>query len=164
MGRWRWFFSFIPRRRKPKDGGLFTKGKICWRRMKPGWASKCWIGAAALSIAAMAAPADHVAPGVTFVPGAVNGVLVERKDGTIAIYGDPRPRPARVRSVLFTHHRRDVVWAGRELVRNGAEAIAPEAEKDRFTGVRDFWEQYYTTKRFHDYANQSSRILSEPLP
>ena len=64
--------------------------------------------------------------------------------------------------VLFTHHRRDVVWAGRQMVAQGAAGVAPEAEKNLFTNVADFWEQY-RTKRFHDYANQSSRILAEPL-
>jgi glyoxylase-like metal-dependent hydrolase (beta-lactamase superfamily II) len=92
----------------------------------------------------------------------VNGVLVERKGGTIAIYGDPRPVPAKAKMVMFTHHRRDVAWAGRELVRNGAAGVAPEAEKNLFTGVAGFWDEY-RTKRFHDYANQSSRILAEPL-
>jgi glyoxylase-like metal-dependent hydrolase (beta-lactamase superfamily II) len=54
------------------------------------------------------------------------------------------------------------VWAGRELVARGAQAIAPEAEKQYFAGVAEFWEGY-RTRRFHDYANQSSRILAEPI-
>ena len=94
--------------------------------------------------------------------GPVNGVLIERNGETLAVYGDPRPQPARAKMVLFTHHRRDVVWAGREMVGKGAAAVAPEAEKELFTDVAEFWEQY-RTKRFHDYANQSSRILAEPM-
>jgi glyoxylase-like metal-dependent hydrolase (beta-lactamase superfamily II) len=65
--------------------------------------------------------------------------------------------------VLFTHHRRDAVWAGEPLVRKGAQAVAPEAERDLFENVDQFWTRYQT-ERFHDYANQSSRILTEPLP
>ena len=107
--------------------------------------------------------AEQVTSTVSLVPGPVNGVLIRHQGETLAIYGDPREEPAHVSSVFFTHHRRDVVWAGRELVRNGARAVAPEAEKDLFTGVTGFWDQY-RTKRFHDYANQSSRILAEPLP
>jgi glyoxylase-like metal-dependent hydrolase (beta-lactamase superfamily II) len=110
------------------------------------------------------APAvEEIAPGVSLVRGAINGVLIDRQGETLAIYGDPRETPAAAKTVLFTHHRRDVVWAGRKLVRRGTRAVAPEAEKDLFTRVAAFWEQYQT-KRFHDYANQSSRILAEPLP
>ena len=49
------------------------------------------------------------------------------------------------------------------MVEHGAEAVAPEAEKALFTEVGQFWERYRTA-RFHDYANQSSRILAEPIP
>jgi glyoxylase-like metal-dependent hydrolase (beta-lactamase superfamily II) len=51
----------------------------------------------------------------------------------------------------------------RRLVERGAEAVAPEAEKTLFTDVGSFWE-HYRMARFHDYANQSSRILAEPIP
>src|SRR5262249_42213273 len=47
-------------------------------------------------------------------------------------------------------------------VEQGAAGVAPEAEKSLFTGVAGFWDQY-RSKRFHDYANQSSRILAQPL-
>jgi glyoxylase-like metal-dependent hydrolase (beta-lactamase superfamily II) len=56
-----------------------------------------------------------------------------------------------------------VVWAGRRLVEQGAEAVAPETEKALFADVEAVWE-HYRTARFHDYANQSSRILAEPIP
>jgi glyoxylase-like metal-dependent hydrolase (beta-lactamase superfamily II) len=92
----------------------------------------------------------------------VNGVLIQRNGETLAIYGDPRPNPARARRVLFTHYRRDVVWAGRALVERGAEATAPESERDLLAETDRFWERYRTA-RFHDYANQSSRILAEPI-
>jgi len=118
----------------------------------------------AFSILQAAAPAvETIGPGVSFVSGPVNGVLIERPGGVVAVYGDPRPKPSPARMVLFTHHRRDVVWAGRTVVRQGAQAVAPEAEKALFSGVPDFWSRYRTA-RFHDYANQSSRILAEPVP
>jgi glyoxylase-like metal-dependent hydrolase (beta-lactamase superfamily II) len=116
-------------------------------------------------LAAQGAPPtiQKIAAGISVAPGPVNGVLVEHNGETIAVYGDPRPQPARAKMVLFTHHRRDVVWAGREMVLKGAAGVAPEAEKNLFSNVAEFWEQY-KTRRFHDYANQSSRILAEPLP
>src|SRR5579859_5223442 len=55
-------------------------------------------------------------------------------------------------------------WYGRAAgwSNGGAEAVAPEAEKGLFTHVGDFWSRYRTA-RFHDYENQSSRVLSEPI-
>ena len=64
--------------------------------------------------------------------------------------------------VLFTHARRDVVWAGRALVANGAEAVVPEREKQLFTDPAQFWEHYWTA-RFHDYHPQTSRVPVEPI-
>src|SRR5712692_2090248 len=116
-----------------------------------------------LASAAETFPVEKIAAGVSVVRGPVNGVLIQRNGDTLAVYSDPRPEPAQASQVLLTHHRRDVVWAGRRLVEQGAKAVAPEAEKALFTGVGAFW-QRYKTARFHDYANQSSRILAEPIP
>lgn len=106
---------------------------------------------------------EKITADVRIVRGPVNGVLIERGGETLAIYGDPRPKPANVRQVLFTHHRRDVVWAGRRILERGAAAVAPEAEKTLFTDVAEFWNRYREA-RFHDYENQSSRILAQPIP
>ena len=128
---------------------------------------KSWVlFAATMPVAASAAqpfPVERITADVSVVYGPVNGVLIQRNGETLTVYGDPRPEPAKARQLLFTHHRRDVVWAGRRLVERGTEAIAPEAEKALFTDVGQFWE-HYRMARFHDYANQSSRILAEPIP
>ena len=118
--------------------------------------------AALTALPLRAAPLEKLTPAVSIVPGAINGVLVARPDGVIAIYGDPRPAPPRARMVLFTHHRRDVVWAGRGLIASGAQAVAPEGEKQLFTGVEEFWDKYRTA-RFHDYTGQSSRVPAQPI-
>ena len=115
------------------------------------------------SVAAQPLPVKKVTPNVSVVRGPVNGVLIQRNGETLAVYGDPRAEPAKVQQVLFTHHRRDVAWAGRRLVEQGSKAVAPEAEKALFSEVGQFWESY-RTGRFHDYANQSSRILAQPIP
>ena len=109
-----------------------------------------------------AIPVEKVAAGVSLVHGPVNGVLIQRAGETLAVYGDPRPRPAVVRQVLLTHHRRDVAWAGQTLMKSGAKAVGPASEKALFENVAEFWEQYRTA-RFHDYSNQSSRILTAPI-
>ena len=112
---------------------------------------------------AAAYPSEPLTPHATVIRGAVNGVRIRQNGKTLAVYGDPRPNPPSVEKVLFTHSRRDVVWAGRSLVEHGAEAVVPAAEKPLFTGVGEFWRQFFTTGRFHDYSNQSTRVLAEPF-
>jgi len=101
--------------------------------------------------------------GVELIEGPVNGLRIERDGKTVAVYGDPRPQPSPADAVLFTHHRRDVVWAGRALAESGAETIAPEAERKLFEEVDAYWREY-STARFHDYGQQSSKVLTQPLP
>ena len=108
------------------------------------------------------APEIQLTRSVRVFRAAVNGALIERSGKQLAVYGDPRPEPAQPEQVLFTHHRRDVAWAGRRLVERGAKAVAPAAERELFSGVKHFW-QDYETSRFHDYAQQSSKVLTEPL-
>ena len=80
-----------------------------------------------------------VAPGASVVLGPANGVIITRENKHLAIYGDPRKNPPAAERVLFTHHRRDVAWAGRGLVEHGAEAVVPAAEKALFADVEGFW-------------------------
>src|SRR5436309_850947 len=104
----------------------------------------------------IAAPGvETITPGTTLIHGAVNGVIVRRNGKALAVYGDPREKTGAVERVLFTHGRRDVVWAGRELVRHGAEPVVPAGDKAMFTGVKTFWDKYYASGRFQDYSNQS---------
>lgn len=128
--------------------------------------SRFWIAFLAVPLVAAAAAKlsapQKLTASVSFVPGPVNGVLIQRDGETLAIYGDPRPNPASVRMVLFTHHRRDVVWAGLPVIEHGAEAVAPETERALFAAPGQFWVNYRTA-RFHDYSNQSSRILADPV-
>ncbi len=99
---------------------------------------------------------------VEVVPGAVNGAFVHQSGKVLAVYGDPRQNPPPVDTVLFTHHRRDVVWAGRGLVANGASAVVPQAELSLFKDVEQYWSKFREA-RFHDYDQQSTKILVSPL-
>lgn len=105
---------------------------------------------------------EVVAKGLTVVHGAVNGALIERSGKLLAVYGDPRDHPRPVEMVLFTHHRRDVAWAGRPLVRSGARAVVPEAEIALFSEVQTFWSTFHRD-RFHDYAQRTTKVLAEPM-
>ena len=101
-------------------------------------------------------------PSLTFLPGAVNGALIERGEATLIVYGDPQGTVESTDAVLLTHHRRDVVWAARALVEGGAPATVPAGEIDHFTRVDEYW-TWFKEERFHDYAQQTTKILARPL-
>jgi glyoxylase-like metal-dependent hydrolase (beta-lactamase superfamily II) len=116
---------------------------------------------ACLVAAAIGRPCDAGAgepPGtrVNIVRGAANGVAVERNGHRLVIYGDPQDRWQTADTVLFTDSRRDVVWAGRALADAGARCVVPVAEAERFTNAERFWTDFWD-KRFHDYAQQSTK-------
>lgn len=102
--------------------------------------------------------ADEITPHISFERGPINTVLVEREGRTLAVYGG-----AASEQVLVTHHRRDVVWKAREAIAAGANVVAPEQERQLLEKPGEFWDAF-TTNRFHDYAQQSTKILSRPLP
>ena len=99
---------------------------------------------------------------VSLIPGPVNSVDIEKGDAHLVIYGDPSGTIKRADMVLFTHSRRDVVWAGRELVEHGATAVVPESDVEKFSNVERFWNDF-TTRRFHDYTQQGTKILTKSL-
>lgn len=94
--------------------------------------------------------------------GDVNGARLERNGKALFIYGDPREKPDSADTVLFTHHRRDVAWAGRALVAAGAKAVVPAGELADFAEVNTFWSDF-VQKRFHDYTHKSTKVLAEPI-
>lgn len=100
---------------------------------------------------------------VSLITGPVNGVVIEKDNSRLVIYGDPSGEIKKADMVLFTHNRRDVVWAGRELVENGATAVVPGSDLEKFNNVEQFWNDF-TSRRFHDYAQQGTKILTKSLP
>jgi len=99
---------------------------------------------------------------VSLIPGPVNGVSIEKDNARLVVYGDPTGKTEGAEMVLFTHSRRDVVWTGRKLVENGAISIVPDGDVGNFTNVEQFWTEF-TQRRFHDYAQQGTKILTKPL-
>ena len=123
-----------------------------------------WLLALApLMLAAREVSVEGLGPNLRVLHGAVNGVLLERNGKTLAVYGDPREQPVAADTVLFTHHRRDVTWAGRGFVAAGARAVVPAKELADFTEVATFWTNF-TRKRFHDYTHKSTKVLGNPIP
>ncbi len=107
--------------------------------------------------------AENITPHLLFQPGPVNGVLIDRDGARLSVYGWTDPDVESVEQVLLTHGRRDVVWAARPLVRGGAKAVAPARELYYLQKPHAFWNAF-TRTRFHDYAQQSTKVLATPLP
>jgi glyoxylase-like metal-dependent hydrolase (beta-lactamase superfamily II) len=117
---------------------------------------------AGLAVVGPTAAREALSPSVTLSPGAVNGICIEQNGRRLVVYGAPQESWKTADLVLFTQSRRDVVWAGRALVESGAKSVVPAREAEQFTRVEDFWTKFWD-KRFHDYAQQSTRIVAESL-
>lgn len=104
--------------------------------------------------------ADEISPHLQFYPGAVNGVLIEDGDTTVSVYG--LPDKVEVDHLLLTHHRRDVVTSAAKVIKAGAHVHAPEAERALIEQPEAWWEAFWE-KRFHDYSQQSTKVLARPV-
>ncbi len=111
---------------------------------------------------AVAQDATRLSTSVRLLPGPINGVAIERNERTLVVYGDPSGTLQQADMVLFTHARRDVVWAGRDLVERGARAVVPAAEAEAFTKATEFWSRFVTA-RFHDYRQQTTKVPVMPM-
>lgn len=94
--------------------------------------------------------------------GGVNGASIYREGSQIAFYGDAKGTLRDVETVFLTHHRRDVAWAGVTLANDGAMVVAPAAELPLINNAEGFWSEFRAT-RFHDYAQQSTKVLGSDL-
>lgn len=103
--------------------------------------------------------AQDLPKGLTFAPGPVNSVVLETNNKRMAFYSAPES----VGRILLTHHRRDVCEINRNAAKSGTKLIAPKAEQGLIQRPRVFWNEF-ATKRFHDYAQQSTKTLAEALP
>ena len=63
--------------------------------------------------------------------------------------------------VLFTHFRRDVIGAGRELVAKGAAAVVPAAQREYFTKGDSIWSDI-ARKQFREHSNRTTKIAATP--
>jgi glyoxylase-like metal-dependent hydrolase (beta-lactamase superfamily II) len=103
-----------------------------------------------------------LSPSVKIQAGAVNGVVVRMHGKKLVIYGDPGNNIKNADMILFTDFRRDVIWAGEDLVDNGSYTIAPEGEKLYFEGNDSAWTGF-NLSRFHDYYCQTTKFGFLPL-
>jgi hypothetical protein len=108
---------------------------------------------AALAGLCAGATNETLSPCVTVSRGAINGVCFERDGHRLIVYGDPLERWKTADLVLFTHSRRDIVWAGRTWWNPGS---SPRAGKEaQFSRSRSSGR---VLGRAIDYTQQSTRI------
>jgi glyoxylase-like metal-dependent hydrolase (beta-lactamase superfamily II) len=100
---------------------------------------------------------------LNFIQGPVNGIHILANGKSLLIHGDPRGKDLAPETVLFTHHRRDVVWAGEPYVRAGAAAVVPASEEAMFTQTTAFWQEW-KTGYLQDFKQQTAQILVDPFP
>jgi glyoxylase-like metal-dependent hydrolase (beta-lactamase superfamily II) len=111
----------------------------------------------------LARSGDRPKDGFTIQPGPINGVVIERDGARLAVYGLPKDSDQKFDHVLLTHHRRDAVWAASQLIDSGARVIAPAAERELLEKPAQFWDAF-EKGRFHDYGQQTTKVVAEPLP
>jgi glyoxylase-like metal-dependent hydrolase (beta-lactamase superfamily II) len=100
--------------------------------------------------------------GLRLIPGAINGFVLERNGKSLVFYGDPSGQRPAPELVLLTHARRDATWAARRLAMEGAIVVAPEKEAELLNNPVKFWVEL-REKRFHDYAQQTTKVPIEQM-
>ncbi len=106
--------------------------------------------------------AQQLSPSIRITAGAVNGVFIERNGKTLVVYGDPKAEVKKADMILFTHFRRDLIWAGRNLVQKGSLAIVPAAQKPYFIKGDSIWSEI-ARKQFREHTNRTTKIGIPPL-
>jgi glyoxylase-like metal-dependent hydrolase (beta-lactamase superfamily II) len=97
------------------------------------------------------------------IQGDVNGAVITSGAHNLVIYGDPENSIQQADLVLFTHARRDVVWAGRNLVAGGAKAVVPAGEAGYFSNPDSVWAGI-AKSQFHDYRQKQSCMPVKSIP
>ena len=108
------------------------------------------------------AAAAELVTGVTWQPGAVNRVLFTRNNARLAVYGVPTQTLEPVEWLLIPQGRRDTAFTAGEALARGTRLIAPAREKYWLEQPHDFWRDF-VKNRFHDYNQQTTKILASPL-
>ena len=104
--------------------------------------------------------AEEVTPHLHLLSGPVNSAVIADGDSTVVVYGTRDS--LHVDHLLLTHHRRDVVTSALHAINSAGHVYAPEAERDAFEKPHEWWAAF-SEKRFHDYAQQSTKVLANPV-
>ena len=106
--------------------------------------------------------AAQVSPQLWVEAGAVNRVYVGSEDSGAWVYQADAPGSKRAQRLLLTHGRRDVLPSASAPFESW-EVMAPVGEKPFLENPEVFWREF-REKRFHDYAQQSTKIAAEAFP
>lgn len=99
---------------------------------------------------------------VVISTGVVNSAIIRGDKQTAVVYGMPDNPAMKADWVLLPHHRRDVVWAAESLIENGAQVVAPEAERALIETPEQYWADFQQ-KRYHDYEQQTTKVLARGI-
>ena len=99
---------------------------------------------------------------VVISTGVVNSAIIRGDKQTAVVYGMPDNPAMKADWVLLPHHRRDVVWAAESLIENGAQVVAPEAERALIETPEQYWDDFQQ-KRYHDYEQQTTKVLARGI-
>ena len=108
---------------------------------------------------------NALAATMQFQADAINGVLLDHKGHRLAVYGwnvSAAADQPDCDHVLLAHGRRDIVWKAKPLIEAGVSATAPQRERYLLEKPAAFWKTYKQA-RFHDYSQQSTKVLATPL-
>jgi glyoxylase-like metal-dependent hydrolase (beta-lactamase superfamily II) len=95
-----------------------------------------------------------------FDRASINRVTIDADNGShLAIYAGVS---GKVETLLLPHGRRDLVSSSLALINGDVELIAPEAEAFALKEPAAYWAAF-PTAQFHDYSQQSTKILAAPV-
>ena len=106
--------------------------------------------------------AGRLSSRVVISTGVVNSAIIRGDKQTAVVYGMPDNPAMKADWVLLPHHRRDVVWAAESLIENGAQVVAPEAERTLIESPEQYWADFQQ-KRYHDYEQQTTKVLARGI-
>ena len=106
--------------------------------------------------------AGRLSSRVVISTGVVNSAIIRGDKQTAVVYGMPDNPAMKADWVLLPHHRRDVVWAAESLIGNGAQVVAPEAERTLIESPEQYWADFQQ-KRYHDYEQQTTKVLARGI-
>ncbi len=106
--------------------------------------------------------AAQVSKHLWFEPGPINRVKLGTGESSVWIYRASLEGGEGNRGrLLVTHARRDVLPLDPPRFEEW-EVYAPQAERELMESPQSFW-RAFRSKRFHDYEQQSTKVLGSPL-
>lgn len=113
-------------------------------------------------LSAGAADPDRVSAQLSVHFGAVNRVQLGAGPESAWIYQPASLDGAGTGRLLLTHSRRDVLPRNLDQFSEW-DVLAPTAERSMFESPNSFWTAF-RDKRFHDYEQQSTKVLERAFP